>query len=169
MLRVRLARSTAAPCILWRWIAILGKLFPPLFHPPLSFSLSLSPVARSLHENALSAPKLHHWLHCKSGSGGVGGSFRPPVARCLPLPSPSGWLLSFLLELSLEQLPGLHDADRLPGERRRIAGERAFEIRSLSPPFKPHAKEKEMQMTLALFSPFSGFFLCGFDLTERKK
>ena len=49
------------------------------------------------------------------------------------------------------------------------ASERAFEIRSLSPPFKPHAKEKEMQMTLALFSPFSGFFLCGFDLTERKK
>ena len=31
--RVRLARSTAVPCILWRWIAILGKLFPPLFRP----------------------------------------------------------------------------------------------------------------------------------------
>ena len=129
------------------------------FSRPYFTRLSLSPVARSLHENALSAPKLHHWLHCKSGG----------VARCLPLPSPSGWLLSFLLELSLEQLPGLHDADRLPGERRRIAGERVFETRSLSPPFKPHAKEKEMQMTLALFSPFSGFFLCGFDLTERKK
>ena len=116
-------RST--PCILWRWIAILGKLFPPLFHPSLPHLLARS----SVHENALSAPKLHHWLHCNSGS------FRPPVDASLLPPSlpqsrpPSLSLslsLSLLSELSLEQLPGRpaeseKEEEGEKRERRRIA------------------------------------------------
>ena len=115
-------RST--PCILWRWIAILGKLFPPLFHPSLPHLLARS----SVHENALSAPKLHHWLHCNSGSfrPPVDASLRPSVPPAVPPAFSLSLSLSFLSELSLEQLPGRpaeseKEEEGEKRERRRIA------------------------------------------------